>query len=271
MCAYGGFELNLDYAANAVPDALKHFFAEHPKIALAFSGGCDSAYLFYAAVCCGVQVAAYYVKSCFQPAFELRDAQALADALKQELHVLHADVLSDAQVRKNPPDRCYFCKKRIFSGILEAARADGYDAIMDGTNASDDASDRPGMRALAQMQVLSPLRMCGIDKAQVRALSQNAGLFTWNKPAYACLATRVPTGMPISAQLLERVERAEESLFRLGFSDFRVRVSAQGARLELTKQQMYAALEKREDILAALENDFSEITLNLRPRRGAGE
>lgn len=263
--------MSLNRAANAVPDALKHFFELHPKLALAFSGGCDSAYLFYAAVCCGAEVSAYYVNSCFQPAFELADAHALADALQQRVHVLPVDVLSDANVRQNPSDRCYFCKRQIFSAILEAAHADGYDVIIDGTNASDRADDRPGMRALAQMQVLSPLRMCGIDKAQVRTLSQSAGLFTWNKPAYACLATRVPTGMIIEKPLLERVERAEEALFRLGFSNFRVRISAHGARLELPEGQMLAALQRRDEILSALEDDFSEITLNLRPRKEAGE
>ena len=250
-----------------VPESLVKFFGDHPRIALAFSGGCDSAYLLYAARACGAQVCAYYVHSCFQPRFELEDARRLADELNAEMRVLEADVLSDAQVRRNPPERCYHCKRRIFDAIAQAAQADGFEYIMDGTNASDDASDRPGMRALRERGVLSPLRMCAITKAQVRSLSQQAGLFTWNKSAYACLATRIPTGMEIDVSMLGRVERAEERLALMGFEDFRVRITPGGARLELREGQMALLMEKRRDILAALEADFGEITLDLRPRR----
>ena len=124
---------------------------------------------------------------------------------------------------ENPPDRCYYCKRTIFSKLAETALADGYELLIDGTNASDPEGERPGMRALREA-VLSPLRLCGITKDQVRRLSKEAGLFTWNKPAYACLATRVPSGQPITAQLLQRVEAAESALKDLGFSDFRIRV-----------------------------------------------
>ena len=258
----------MNNAVKSVPDALRRFFAEHPRLALAFSGGCDSAYLFYAAAACGVELGVYYVHSCFQPAFELEDARRLACQLGRELHVIEADVLADADVRRNPSDRCYFCKKRIYTAILDAAQTDGFTTVIDGTNASDDASDRPGMRALREMQVLSPLRLCAITKAQVRELSRQAGLFTWNKPAYACLATRVPTDTPIMLEMLQRVERAENTLFALGFSSFRVRLNGRGARLELAQEQMALALEKREEILTSLDRDFQEITLNLRARKG---
>lgn len=250
-----------------VPDELKLFFGNHPRIALAFSGGCDSAYLMYAARTCGAQLCAYYVHSCFQPRFELEDARRLADALQVKMRILEVDVLSDERVRRNPEDRCYYCKQHIFDAIARAAKSDGFEYIMDGTNASDDASDRPGMRALRERGVLSPLRMCGITKAQVRDLSHQAGLFTWNKPAYACLATRIPVGMEIEKAALERIERAEEKFARMGFSGFRVRITANGARLELREEQMSFLMEKRRDILAALEADFNEITLDLRPRR----
>lgn len=250
-----------------VPEALQAFFENHPRIALAFSGGCDSAYLLYAASVCGVQLGVYYVDSQFQPAFELADARALADELGQKLRVLKLDVLADARVKANPANRCYHCKQRIFGEILNAARADGFTAVMDGTNASDDADDRPGMRALEEMHVCSPLRECGVGKAQVRVLSREAGIFTWNKPAYACLATRIPAGQEIEPDVLKKIERAEARLVELGFSGMRARISERGARLELRESQMVRALEKRRDIIAALETDFEEITLDLRPRR----
>ncbi len=250
----------------AVPEGLRAWFAEHPRLALAFSGGCDSAYLFYAAAACGAEFAAYYAQSAFQPKFELEDARRLAGELGREVCVLPLDVLADARVRENTPDRCYHCKQRIFGAICARAAADGYDLVIDGTNASDDAGDRPGMRALRELEVASPLRSCGITKAQVRALSREAGLFTWNKPAYACLATRIPTGTPIEAAALERVERAEAALAGLGFSDFRARITDRGVRLELTEADMARLLRRRAEVLTALEGDFGEITLNLRPR-----
>ena len=249
-----------------VPEALCAFFSEHPKIALAFSGGCDSAYLMYAAKACGADVRAYYVRSQFQPAFELEDALRLSEALNCIMKIIDMDVLADEKVRSNPSDRCYHCKQRIFSAILSSTEEDGYSCIIDGTNASDDASDRPGMRAIQEMHVLSPLRCCGISKAEVRCLSKEAGLFTWNKPAYACLATRIPSCMAIDAEILGSVERAEENLSRMGFSDFRVRVTGNGARLEITEEQLPLLIEKRKDIISVLEADFPEICLNLRVR-----
>ena len=250
------------------PEPLRGFFQENPKLALAFSGGCDSAYLFYAASACGADVTAYYVRSPFQPAFELDDARRLAAELGGKLRLIEADALTDPRVRANPPERCYYCKQGIFGAILAAAAEDGYALVIDGTNASDDASDRPGMRALREMQVRSPLRECGITKAQVRELSREAGLFTWNKPAYACLATRIPTGTAIEPEMLRRVECAEMALHKMGFSDLRVRVTGGGCRLELTEGDMLRAMERRGEVIAALDADFSEITLNLRARKG---
>ena len=214
----------INFSIDCVPEKLREFFAEHPTIALAFSGGTDSSYLLYAAKACGVNVHAYYVSTPFQPQFELDDAKLLAESLKADLTVLPFDVLTDQVVKSNPADRCYYCKNQVFGGILKAAKEDGFTEIMDGTNASDDAGDRPGMRALKEMKVLSPLRLSGVTKASVREYSHNAGLFTWNKPAYACLATRVPAGVSIEASVLKDVEWAEKSLADLGFRDFRVRV-----------------------------------------------
>ena len=203
---------------------LKEFFRQCPRVALGFSGGVDSAYLLYAALEHGAQVKPYFVKTAFQPRFELEDARRLCAQLGVELTVLELDVLAVPCVAENPPDRCYHCKRALFGRLRQQALADGYTVLIDGTNASDDAGDRPGMRALGELSVRSPLRECGITKAQVRALSKEAGLFTWDKPAYACLATRVPTGEAIAPETLQKVEAAEEALFSLGYSDLRVRV-----------------------------------------------
>ena len=161
---------------------LQDFFKQYNKIALAFSGGADSSYLLYEGTRSDSEVHAYYVKSAFQPQFELEDAVKLAEQLNVSLTVLELDVLSDSQITQNPVNRCYYCKRKIFDKIMEASVADGCEVLIDGTNASDDVSDRPGMKALKELQVHSPLRECGITKEELRIRSKEAGLFTWNKP-----------------------------------------------------------------------------------------
>ena len=155
---------------------LEEFFSKHPIVAVAFSGGVDSAYLLYMACKYAERVKAYYVKSAFQPQFELDDAERFAKELQAEMTIIRLDVLTDEQVRMNPPNRCYFCKKRIFSAIREHAQQDGFQVLLDGTNASDDAGDRPGMVALQELAVMSPLRLCGLTKTDIRRLSKEAGL-----------------------------------------------------------------------------------------------
>ncbi len=246
--------------------ALLRFFHTNPQAALGFSGGVDSAYLLYAAMTAGARVKAYYVKSPFQPQFELEDARRLAEALGADWEILETDPLSDPQVAGNPPNRCYVCKKIIFGRIAEAAQRDGFSLLLDGTNASDDDGDRPGVRALRELAVRSPLRECGLTKGEIRRLSQRAGLFTWDKPAYACLATRIPTGTALTRELLERTERAECALADLGFRDFRVRYLEGRAKLQVTAGQMALALEKRREILEALQPDYTEVLLDLEER-----
>lgn len=246
---------------------LQDFFHENKKAALAFSGGVDSAYLLYAAVSSGAEVCAYYVKSVFQPEFELEDARRLAGELGADMRVLEADVLSAPEVGANPDDRCYHCKKMMFSLIADAAKADGFSVLMDGTNASDDAGDRPGMRALRELAVRSPLRECGLTKEEIRRLSREAGLFTWDKPAYACLATRIPAGTEITLEKLERTKQAENILFSMGFKDFRVRMLGDCARLQLPEDQIPGMLEKRQEILEKLKKYYTGVLLDLEVRR----
>lgn len=247
---------------------LQDFFRANPKAALAFSGGTDSAYLLWAASQWAQDVKAYYVHSPFQPAFELSDAKRLAEELHMPMTVLEADVLSVPGAAANGPDRCYHCKTALFTLLKNAALADGYTLLIDGTNASDDAGDRPGMRALKELAVRSPLRECVITKAEVRQRSKEAGLFTWDKPAYACLATRVPTGTAITPEALTAVEGAENALAALGYRDFRVRLFHGAARLELTEHDFMRAAGEREAVKAALSPWFKTVLLDCNTRTG---
>ncbi|MCM1045738.1 MAG: ATP-dependent sacrificial sulfur transferase LarE [Candidatus Gastranaerophilales bacterium] len=245
---------------------LHEFFAVHQKAALGFSGGVDSAYLLYAGVKSGADIRPYFIHTPFQPAFELADAKKLADELKVELTVIKYDILSEANVAANPPDRCYYCKAALFGRLREQALADGYSLLLDGTNASDLDADRPGMRALRELEVRSPLRECGLTKADIRRLSREAGLFTWDKPAYACLATRVPAGERLCLDLLQKIERAEEQLFSMGFSDFRVRIFHDAARVQLLSDQLELFLERRGELITALKPDFPAVLLDMETR-----
>lgn len=246
---------------------LKHFFDTHPEVAIAFSGGVDSAYLLYAAKQYGKRVKAYYVKTVFQPQFELEDAQRLAKGLGAEMEVLAVDILCNPVIARNPADRCYHCKKELFSHILNAAKAEGFSVLLDGTNASDEASDRPGMRAIRELSVRSPLQECGLTKAQIRQMSKEAGLFTHDKPAYACLATRIPTGEEITIEKLQRTEQAESFLSGLGFRDFRVRCQGDTAKIQITENDLPLLIQHREAILQKLKNEYASVLLDLEVRK----
>ena len=246
---------------------LQAFFKSYPRIAVAFSGGVDSTYLIYAAKAAGCDVRAYFIKSQFQPKFELNEAVRIAGRLGVALTVDALNALDDRDVAANPPDRCYYCKKVILSRLRELARGDGYSVMCDGTNADDKESDRPGMRALREMSVLSPLRDAGLKKVEIRRLSKEAGLGTHDKPAYACLATRVPAGTPITVRLLEKIERVEEMLYDMGFSDFRARfMPPDGLKIQLPDNQLEMAITRRVGILAEIRQGFNEVVLDLTPR-----
>ena len=232
---------------------LEEFFSTYPKVAVAFSGGVDSAYLLYMACKYAEKVKAYYVKSAFQPQFELEDAERFAKELKADMAIIQLDVLSDEKVRQNPPNRCYYCKKRIFTAIREHALNDGFQVLLDGTNASDDAGDRPGMVALQELSV-------------IRKLSKEAGLFTWDKPAYACLATRIPSGQAIDARLLQRTETAESFLASLGFRDFRVRTLGEQAKLQVQSSQLPLLMQFRKQVIDELKKDYKAVLLDLEAR-----
>lgn len=245
---------------------LNEFFKNNPEVAVAFSGGVDSAYLLYAAVQNNVRVRAYFVKSVFQPQFELNDAVRFAEELNVPVRILAADVLKCDKIASNPRNRCYYCKRMIFEAIRRAAAEDGFTVLLDGTNASDDADDRPGMRAIRELEVLSPLRECGLTKDDIRTLSRKAGLFTWDKPAYACLATRIPTGEIITSEKLRAAEEAEDFLFSLGLRDFRVRRTGDAARIQVSAADVEKIIENRERTVEELKKHYSAVLLDLEVR-----
>lgn len=238
---------------------MQGFFRENPRVAIAFSGGVDSAYLLYAGAAYGLEIRAYYVKSQFQPAFELAHAERLCRELSVELKVLPLDQLADPVICSNTLDRCYYCKKRIFSAIRDAAIEDGFSILCDGTNADDREDDRPGFRALRELKIRSPLRECGLTKEEIRRRSKEVGLFTHDKAAYACLATRIPTGEPLTEEKLRITEQAEGLLYDMGFRDFRIRCVNGTAKLQIRQEQFPLYEETKETLLAKLAPLYREL------------
>ena len=194
--------LDLQQIRAIVPRKLQEFFTENPRVALAYSGGCDSVFLLACALACGAEVHPFTVNTAFQYAFEADDADRAAAQLGTAEEVLELDIFAHPEVVANPADRCYHCKKVIFGAIKDAAARQDIDMLIDGTNATDDPARRPGFRALAEFGVRSPLREAGLTKDQIRALSREMGLLTADKPNYSCLATRVPEGQTITPELL---------------------------------------------------------------------
>lgn len=213
-------------------------------LAVAFSGGVDSTFLLACAHrLLGDGAIAVIARTPFVPAAEAAEAEAFCEA--RGIRLLHVDIdpLEDDAIASNPLDRCYACKHLIFSHIKEVAAAQGVFQVADGTNA-DDASDyRPGMRALRELGIMSPLLDAGLTKKDVRKLSRDEGLSTWDKPSMACLASRIPYGDAITPEVLERVERAEAFLHDMEFEDLRVRAHGDIARIEIYPLQLPRLVE----------------------------
>ncbi len=245
---------------------IQEFFQEHPRVAVAVSGGVDSAALLCLAKEYAEEVCAYFVRTPFQPDREMKDAMLCALSLGVQIRTPYIDVLTDSKIASNPENRCYYCKKRIFTVIKETAAADGFDIVLDGTNATDDVSDRPGMQALKELGILSPLRLCGITKAEARRIAAAYCMTVSDKPSYACLATRIPANTPITNELLERTDKAERNLIQLGFRDFRVRWEDGNARLELSNADFKLLGDLHESVYEILTRYYQRAFVDLKAR-----
>lgn len=244
---------------------IESFFKKYNRVTVAVSGGVDSAVLLYLAKQYADKVYACFVKSEFQPEFELQDALSVCRFLHIELKVINASVLSESKIAYNPKNRCYYCKRKIFSEICSFAKSNN-SSVIEGTNADDDIDDRPGFKAINELGVLSPLRLCGLTKNDVRKIAISVGIPVGQKPSYACLATRVPTGTEITKDILVITEKAESKLFEMGFSDFRVRYDKGNAILELTKEDRLKYLSNKDKIDLLLKPYYKHIQLSDRVR-----
>ena len=234
-------------------------------LAIAFSGGVDSAFLLYvAARLKGDRALAITMRSPYIANWEIEEAEAFTKEYGIRHHHLTADI--PEAIANNPVDRCYLCKTVIFSTIKEAASNLGFQTVVDGSNADDTKDYRPGMRALKELQVQSPLLECGVKKAEIREWSNFFSLPTWDKPAYACLLTRLPYNVPIVIEELQMIEKAESYLIQSGIRAVRVRKQGDLARIEVTDAYMhhFFDIQKMHDISNALKAfGFEYVTLDL--------
>jgi len=242
---------------------IQTFFEQNNKVAIAFSGGLDSTYLLFEAVDAGCDVHAFFVKSAFNPDWQLEQAEKLAQLFLVNMTVIYSDVMYNEDIIKNKEDRCYHCKSEMFYNIKRAAEQAGYDVVIDGTNASDDGSDRPGMRAAEELGIISPLKICGITKDEVIKRSKEFNLPTQDDISYSCLATRIPSPTKITTNALEKIELAENKLHFMGFKDYRVRFHGNLARIEIAENEYDELIKRKVEVSEALKEYFKYVTVDL--------
>lgn len=204
------------------------------KVVLAFSGGVDSTFLLRAAKeAVGDNVKAVTIMSPYIPKWEIAEAKELVKELGVNHEIIEAPIIDS--IKFNPEDRCYLCKTAVFSMILSVAKKQGYNCVIDGTNFDDISDYRPGLKALQELDVKSPLLECKLTKAEIRGFSKELGLNTWDKPAYACLLTRIPYGNELKIEDFDKIENAEKYMMSIGFRAIRVRCHGDLARVEVSR------------------------------------
>ncbi|MDE6220141.1 MAG: ATP-dependent sacrificial sulfur transferase LarE [Lachnospiraceae bacterium] len=244
-------------AADGKLARLKAYLRELGSVAVAFSSGVDSTFLLKVAhEVLGENAAAITAKSCVFPDRESAEADAFCREENIAQYVYEADELAIEGFSENPPDRCYLCKKELFRGIEKMAREHGFRHVIEGSNMDDMGDYRPGLRAIAELGIKSPLREAKLYKQEIRDLSRRYGLATWDKPSYACLASRFVYGETITEEKLHMVEKAEQLLMDKGFRQMRVRIHGTLARIEAPVADFDRIMQ--EDVRTEITRKFGE-------------
>ena len=250
---------------------LKEYIASLESVAVAFSGGVDSTLLLRVAHdVLGDKAVAVTIKSNLIPQRELDEAKSFCESNHIKQIIINVDELEIEGFKENPKNRCYICKKNLFTRILATAHENNLAHVIEGSNLDDLGDYRPGLKAIDELEIISPLRVAGLRKSEVRELSRELGLKTWNKPSFACLASRFVYGELISLEKLLMVDKAEELLMALGLKQFRVRIHGNIARIEILPEDFARIIqeETRTRIYNALKDfGFSYVTLDLKGYR----
>lgn len=263
-------ELNVNEALNLKLAKLKDILVNLESVLVAYSGGVDSSFLAKVVFdTLGEKSLAVTANSETYPERELDEAITTAKMIGIKHLVIHSDELTDPNFRKNPQDRCYYCKSELFSKLMALRLEKGFSFVVDGANMDDLQDYRPGSRAKEEQGVRSPLQEAGMTKEDIRLLSKEFGLPTWNKPSLACLSSRLPYGEEITVEKLRIIDQAETALRELGFKELRVRYHQEIARIELPHHDFAKLTESIMDqVVSRLkELGFTYVTLDLQGLR----